>query len=59
MEILIGKDNTCTCTCADKCIKSKTGSAPRCTKEELEELGYKTKQIQGKFNILKYFFKNK
>lgn len=42
MEIVIGNDNRCTCSCADKCIKEKIGSSGRCTKEELEELGYKT-----------------
>jgi len=41
-HILIDKNNRCTCNCATKCIKGKTGSALRCTKQELEEEGHYT-----------------
>jgi hypothetical protein len=46
--ILIDTDGLCFCNCASKCVLGKCGSAERCTKEQIEELGYKTLQVVGK-----------
>ncbi len=35
--ITIGKDGRCQCNCANTCPLGKTGSALRCTKEELRD----------------------
>jgi hypothetical protein len=57
MIILIGKDNRCTCDCADKCIKGKIGSEHRCTKEEIESEGYKAMTLKEMNKELKYLKK--
>ena len=44
--IIIDKNKQCLCDCATKCITGKTGSAMRCTKEEIENKGYKTKNFK-------------
>ena len=44
--ILIDKGGQCLCDFATKCIRGKTGSATRCTKEQIESLGYKTKNLE-------------
>lgn len=46
--ILIGTDGKCFCNCAMKCIKGKTGMQYRCTKEDIEEEGFKTIQVSDK-----------
>lgn len=43
--ILIGVDGKCFCDCAMKCVKGRGGSQCRCSKEEIEEMGYKTLQV--------------
>ena len=45
MEIVITKENMCTCSCVDKCILGRIGSQARCTKKELEDIGYKTRIV--------------
>jgi len=46
--ILIATDGTCFCSCACKCVLDRCGSSLRCTKEELEEAGFKTMQVVDK-----------
>ncbi len=46
--IIIGTDQRCTCSCAVKCIKNKTGSSARCTKKEIEEEGHHTIELLSK-----------
>ncbi len=43
MEIVIGKDNKCTCYSGDKCALGK--KKHRCSKKELKKLGYNTYKI--------------
>lgn len=47
--IIVDSKGYCTCNCAMKCVlSSKSGSAPRCTKQEIEDAGYKTIQLKNK-----------
>jgi len=46
--ILIDTEGLCFCNCASKCVIGKCGSASRCTKEQLEELGFTTLQVASK-----------
>jgi len=45
-HILVDQDNRCTCSCISRCVlRDKSGSAARCTKQELESNGYNTIQL--------------
>ena len=44
--ILIDEGGQCTCNCASKCIVGKTGSAMRCTRQEIEGKGYSPKTLK-------------
>jgi hypothetical protein len=48
MITLIDNWGYCFCSCADKCVKGKTGSSFRCTKEELEKEGHRIVQLDEK-----------
>ena len=47
--VIIGTDKRCTCNCAMKCIAKEynSGTAPRCTKEEIENAGHKTIEVNS------------
>ena len=46
--IIIGTDKMCTCNCAMKCItQHKSGMMPRCTKDEIENAGHKTIEVNS------------
>ena len=44
--VIIDKVNKCLCDCGTKCIQGRSGMAERCTKEEIEGLGYKAKTLE-------------
>jgi hypothetical protein len=46
--ILVDTEGLCFCNCACKCILGKCGSEGRCTKEQIEKLGYHTLQVDSK-----------
>jgi hypothetical protein len=46
--ILIDSEGLCFCSCADKCVLGKCGMSQRCTKEQIENLGYRTFQVYDK-----------
>lgn len=46
--ILIDNTGKCFCNCAMTCVvQHKSGMQPRCTKEEIENAGFKTAQVYG------------
>jgi hypothetical protein len=46
--IVIGTDKMCTCNCAMKCVtQHKSGSMSRCTKQEIENAGFKTVELHS------------
>jgi hypothetical protein len=46
--ILIDTEGLCFCSCATKCVLGHIGSSHRCTKEALENEGYKVLQVVDK-----------
>lgn len=45
-HILLDKSNRCTCYQNHTCVLGRSGSSPRCTKEELEKAGFPTFEIK-------------
>lgn len=47
--VIIGTDKGCTCNCTMKCIAKEynSGMGMRCTKEEIEEAGHKTVELNS------------
>jgi hypothetical protein len=47
--IIIGTDKRCTCSCASKCVGKEynSGMGARCTKEELENAGHHTVELNS------------
>jgi hypothetical protein len=45
--ILVDTEGMCFCSCATKCVLGRCGSSHRCTKSELEEMGYTVIQVEN------------
>lgn len=48
-HIIIGRDDTCTCSADSKCVLGRIGSENRCTKAELVANNYGTVKLTKNF----------